>query len=238
MNLGHRTCGAGYLISPVQRTHRLRVAVATAMAAVASPAVSADLLTPIDDGRYVLVDHCPAFEPCETDSRRPTTSFAPFDDEASGGGMSASQQSSLDIGSDEVSMIGSLVSESPSEPPLGNTTGDAVFDVTFAAEAAATFSWSGAGTISGGGYGGAFLYDLTADAILFEASLPADRDETGTLEPGHRYRIFHHATTLGQGFADWGFSFSAVPEPGLLPGFAAGAALASWLRRRAAPQRG
>ena len=214
-------------------THGLRAVLAALTVVGAAPVASADPLTPVSDGRYVLVDHCPAFEPCEVDSRRPPASFAPFDDEASVEGMSASQQSSPVFGAEEVSMTGLLASGSPSEPPLGNTTGDAVFDITFDVEAAASFAWSGVGTISGGGYGGAFLHDLTADTILFEVSLPADHAESGELVTGHRYRIFHHATTLGQGSAGWDFDFAAVPvpEPGAAASLVAGLGLVALLAR-------
>jgi hypothetical protein len=203
-------------------------------AAVTLPAqlAAADLLTPIADGRYVFVDHCPAFDPCQSESARPSTAFAPFADEVAIVDMRASQDSSLSGGASQSSMAGSLASGSPTEPPLGNTTGDAVFDITFDATAAASYSWTGAGTLSGGGYGGAFLYDLTSDTILFEMSLPGSLDDSGTLSAGHRYQIFLHATALGQGSADWYFDFSVLPEPALASSLASGLTLASWLARR------
>jgi len=211
------------------------VATLATCAFVALPALraGADLLTFVADGRYVLVDHCPALDPCEADSRRPPTAFADFDDEASGAGMTARQQTTLSNGAESATLGGTLDSGSPSTPPLGTTVGDAVFDLTFEAEEGATFAWSGTGSIAGGGYGGVFLTDLTADEILFETSLPADRTESGVLSAGHRYRLYQHATTQEQGSADWEFELSVGPEPRLPVAFAWGLALASLLRRRA-----
>ncbi len=208
------------------------IAAALGLALLGAAPAGAQLLAPVADGRYVLVDHCPAFDPCQSDSARPPSAFAPFDDEAAVAGMSAQQSSQWSGGPEQTTATGSLAAESPSPPPLGNTVGDAVFDLTFDATAAASWTWTGAGTISGGGYGGAFLYDLTADEILFETSLPASFDASGSLAAGHRYRLFQHATALGQGSATWDLAFSALPEPGGGAPLAGGLALVAWLARR------
>lgn len=209
----------------------LRV-LALLVVALATRQGAADLLTPIADGRYVFVDHCPAFGPCQSESAHPPSPFAPFDDQVAIVEMSASQETSFRAGADQSSMGGSLAVGSPTEPPLGNTLGDSVFDITFDATAAASYAWTGSGTLSGGGYGGAFLYDETSDAILFERSLPGSRDESGSLAAGHRYRIFLSATTLGQGSAGWDFDFSVLPEPDRAASLASGLALALLLARR------
>lgn len=158
---------------------RFRVLWLVAILSAAFPRqTAAGLLTPLADGRYVLVEHCPAFESCQSQSARPPSAFAAFDGEA------------------------------------------------------ASYTWTGAGAISGGGYGGAFLYDLTSDVILFETGLPADFEDSGVLAAGHRYRLFQHATALGRGSADWTFEFSALPEPDLALSLACALVLASLLARR------
>ena len=203
-------------------------------ALIAAPALraAADLLTPVSDGRYVLAEHCPAFAPCQSQSARPPSPFAPFDAEVSVVGMSASQDSQWTGNADQAAMHGSLASGSATDPPLGTTTGDAVFDIGFDASAAASWSWTGAGALSGGGYGDAFLYDSTSDTVLFERSLPASFSASGSLAPGHRYQLFVHATTLGQGGADWSFDFSAVPEPDETASLACGFSVTALLARR------
>jgi len=213
----------------------LRSARRVLSAALAVPAAwpaAAQLLAPVADGRYVLVEHCPAFDPCQSQSARPSSSFAPFAGEASISSMSASQQSSWSSGAGDASTSGSLASGSPSEPPLGTTLGDAVFDLTFEATAAASYAWTGTGSLSEGGYGGAFLYDLTSDTILYERGLPGSIEKSGELAAGHRYQLFLHATTLGRGSADWSFEFSALPEPGLPASLAACFALLALIARR------
>ena len=202
--------------------------IALALAMPPAQQAAADLLTPIADERYAFAEHCPAFGPCQSQSARPPSPFAPFDAEVSIVGMSASQHTSVTPSS----LRGSLAAGSPTEPPLGNTTGDAVFDVTFDASAASTYSWTGAGSISGGGYGDAFLYDATSDAILFERSLPGSLDESGGLAAGHRYQIYLHATALGQGAASWDFDFSIVPKPDAATSLVSGLALTALLARR------
>jgi hypothetical protein len=205
-----------------------------ALATLLAQRAAADLLTPIADDRYAFAEHCPVFEPCQSQSARPPSPFAPFDAEVSIVGMSASQDTSVSNAADQSSLRGSLAAGSPSEPPRGNTTGDAVFDVTFEPSAAAIYSWTGAGSRSGGGYGDAFLYDSTSETILFERSLPGSLDESGGLAAGHRYELYLHATALGQGSAAWDFDFSVVPEPDATASLASGLALASWLARRRA----
>ena len=213
------------------------LALGAAFALLPAARAGADLLTLVADGRYVLVDHCPAFDPCQSETARPPAPFAPFDDAVEIVGMSASQDSRVDAADDPSSMSGSLASESPSEPPFGNTLGDAVFDVTFEPTAAASYAWSGAGAISGGGYGGALLYDLTSDRVLFETSLPASFQHSGDLEAGHRYRLLHHATTLGQGSASWDFDLSVVPEPDGALARTGGLGLVAMLARRRSRKR-
>jgi hypothetical protein len=210
----------------------LALSFAAALAALPAHRAAAQLLAPVADGRYAHVEHCPEFEPCQSQSTRPPASFAAFDGEVSIGDMSASQQSSWSSGADDASTSGSLASGSPSEPPLGTTLGDAVFDLTFEATAAASYAWSGSGSLSQGGYGSAFLYDLTSDTILFERSLPGSIAKSGELTAGHRYQLFLNATTLGRGSADWSFEFSALPEPGLPAALAAGFALLALVARR------
>jgi len=205
---------------------------ALALATAPAPRAAADLLTPIADGRYVLAEHCPAFAPCQSQSARPPTPFTPFDAEVSVVGMSASQHTSLDLGANQSAMGGSLAAGSPTEPPIGTTTGDAVFDVAFDAAAPASWAWTGTGNVAGGGYGDAFLYDESSDTVVFERSLPGSLDAAGTLIAGHRYRIFLHATALGQGSAEWDFDFSAVPEPDATASLACGLSLAALLARR------
>jgi hypothetical protein len=207
-------------------------ALAAALAVPAAWPAAAQLLTPVADGRYVFVDHCPAFDPCQSQSARPSSPFAPFEGEVSISTMSASQQSSWSSGTGDASTSGSLASGSPSEPPLGTTLGDAVFDLTFEASAAASYAWTGTGSLSEGGYGNAFLYDLTSDTILYERSLPGSIEKSGELAAGHRYQLFLNATTVGRGSADWSFEFSALPEPGLPASLAAGFALLALVARR------
>lgn len=213
------------------------LALGVALALLPAPRAGADLLTRVADGRYVLVDHCPAFDPCQSETARPPAPFAPFDDEVEIVGMSASQDSRVDAAGDPSSMSGSLASGSASEPPFGNTLGDAVFDLTFEPTAAASYAWNGAGAISGGGYGSALLYDQTSDRVLFETSLPASFQHTGGLEAGHRYRLLHHATTLGQGSASWDFDLSVVPEPDGAVARAGGLGLVALLARRRSRRR-
>ena len=200
-------------LSDWQIQHQLALSVAAALGALAVQPAASELLVPVADGRYVHVDHCPEFEPCQSQSGRPPGSFAAFDGEVSIGDMSASQQSSWSSGAEQASLGGSLGAGSPTEPGLGNTLGDSVFDLSFDATAAATCSWSGEGGLSGGGYGGAILYDETSDTVLFERSLPASFADSGILTAGHRYQILVHATVLGRGSADWSFELSALPEP-------------------------
>lgn len=207
---------------------------AAALAALPAHRAAAQLLAPVADGRYAHVEHCPEFEPCQSQSTRPPASFAAFDGEVSIGDMSASQQSSWSSAAEEASLGGSLAAGSPSEPGLAHTLGDSVFDLTFDATAAATYSWSGEGALSGGGYGGAILYDETSDAVLFERSLPASFADSGVLTAGHRYQILVHATVLGRGSADWSFELSVLPEPGFPASLVAGFALSALLARRRA----
>lgn len=194
---------------------------------------AADVLTPLVDDRYALVDHCPAFGPCEADSRRPSPPFASFDDEASAGNASASQRSQLVFTADEARLDGALAASGPSPATLGNTTADAVFDVAFEAAQAASFAWTASGTATAGGYGAAFLYDLSADRIVYERSLPGGFQRSGSLEAGHRYQLYLGATTLGEGSAAWSFAFEvALPEPGGPAAAASGAGLVALLARR------
>ena len=219
------------------RSARRRVrscALAAALAALAAWPAAAQLLAPVVDDRYAYVENCPTFEPCQSRSARPPSSFTAFDGEVSIGDTSASQQSSWSSAAGEASLSGSLAAGKPSEPGLSNTLGDSVFDLTFDATAAATYSWSGEGSLSGGGYGGAILYDETSDTVLFERSLPASFANSGVLTAGHRYQILVHATALGRGSADWSFQLSALPEPGGGLGIGTGFAVAALLARRRA----
>lgn len=212
-------------------TMRWWVALAALCACFAQHA-AAQLLVPLADGRYAFVDHCPMFDPCESESATPPVAFAPFDAEVSHAGMSALQRSTLETDDTRGTLEGALSVGSPDPPPPGNTTGEAVFDIRFDAGDAASWTWSAAGEISGGGYGGAFLVDETRGEVLAEASLPATLDLSGALEAGHRYRLYHHATALNQGSASWDFRFAVAPEPGVAGSLPCGALLAVGLARR------
>jgi len=194
---------------------------------------SADPLTLIEDGRFVLAEDCSQFG-CPGQTAIPPSPFASWVGGVSVAGQSAIQSSSMSQDATEARIEGLLASGPDRPNPVGDAHALSHFFVTFDAAEAASYvlsgnaDWSSSDFLS---FTAVELRDVTANQYLYNNYDPGPISHSGNLTAGHRYQLLLFTDSTYDSSADLDFDF-VVPEPGRLASLANGVVLVAILAAR------